>query len=186
MKRVLCLLPVLAACLLSACSSHSGKVRTGVYFSPDESFELRLPEGAKRSTVSDEFRSSGSLVGFDDGDGRSWRVERFVKNSHHISRSNVDLPLLTRLLFSESAWAESTGQDGRPAMERKAVTMNDGRQAVLSVRSYGGGLRGALIFEAGDSVQVLEVLDRDADEDGVIAMRRGLVEIYEGLSIHDE
>ena len=186
MKRVLCLLPVLAACLLSACSSHSGKVRNGVYFSPDESFELRLPEGAKRSTVSDEFRSSGSLVGFDDGDGRSWRVERFVKNSHHISRSNVDLPLLTRLLFSESAWAESTGQDGRPAMERKAVTMNDGRQAVLTVRRAGSGLRGVLIFEAGDYVHVLGVLDEDLGDDDLSVMRGALVEVYKGLSFNED
>lgn len=185
MKRVPRFLTVIAACFLSACSSHSGKVRNGVYFPPDESFELRLPEGAKRSTVTDEFRPGGSLVGFEDGDGRSWRVERFVKNGHHISRTNTDLPLVTRLLFAESAWAETTGRDGRPLLERKAVTMNDGRQAVLSVRRAAGGLRGVLLFETDSYVHLLEVLDRSPAGGGVIAVRRALVEIYDALSVHD-
>jgi hypothetical protein len=185
MKRVLRLLPLVAACLLAACALQSGKVRKGIYYPPDESFELRLPEGAERSTITDEFRSGGSLVGFEDGEGRSWRVERFVKNGHHISRTNPDLPLVTRLLFAESAWAETTGQDGRPVLERKAVTMNDGRQAVLSVRRTGGGLRGVLLFETDSYVHLLEVLDRSPAGGGVIAVRRALVEIYDGLSVHD-
>jgi len=186
MNRVFILLPVVAAVFLPACSSQSGKVRNGVYTPPDESFELRLPVGAKRRTVADEFRSSGSVVGFEDGGGRSWRVERFAKDKHHISRSDPNLPLVTRLLFSEAAWAESTGEGGRPTLERKAVTMNDGRQAVLTVRRASSGLRAVLIFEASEYVHVLGVLDEGLGDDDVIAMRGALVEVYNGLSIHED
>lgn len=176
--------------LLAACSSHTGRVSNGVYTAPDESFELRLPAGAKRSTITDEFRYSGSLVAFKDRAGRTWRVENYIKNGHHISRSNPDLPLATRLLFAESSWAESTGEAERPVLERKAVTMNDGQLAVLTVRRAGtasdSGLRGVLVFESSGHVHVLGVLDNDLGDDDLMAMRGALVEVYDGLSIHDE
>ena len=170
------------------CSSLEGDVDQSVYTPADESFEVRLPAGAKRGAVKEAGGGSAGQVGFVGKGERSWQVQRCGKGAHYIARADTELPLATRLLFAEAAWAELTGMVGRPVIGRDVLTMKDGRQAVLAVRRLGinprSGLRGVLIFETERYVWLLEFSDPALPDASLAEARRQLVELYQGLTVH--
>jgi hypothetical protein len=181
-------LPLLAVVLLPCCGSTSGTLKRGVYEAPDGSFELRLPEGVRRGTLSDEFRSQGSLVSFAEGGGRRWRFARFEKGSHHITRSSPGLPPATRLMFAESSWAEARGLAARPVLGRELLTVGVLEPMLVAVRpgeQGARGLLGALFFETTGFMQVIELVDEDAGADEVASIQRELVGLRRAVTIHD-
>lgn len=90
-------LTIIILLTITACQSTSGYLKNDTYTSNSKAFRCKTPISKDSLRVTDDFDANGEVVRFDGYYGPHYRIERFVKNKHAISKLNKNLNLKSQL-----------------------------------------------------------------------------------------